>query len=172
MLMYLGMRSEAFAFPCLVLCLIGKRKCWAEHSICELGSAWLDLAEGCVEFCLMERMGRRVLKNSSIKVFDIHFQGLTVKKCYPGGKWLLSRTKYTMWRWWKEDFQRSRQLSLPSTFLLALSSWQLWHFVAPISFSKSPQMFQEEIPGLQYRHFVSYSHLCSWHSHSHFLGFL
>lgn len=33
-------------------------------------------------------------------------------------------------------------------------------------------MFQEEIPALRYRHFVFYSHLCSWHSHSHFLEFL
>lgn len=73
MFMYLGMRFEVFVFFCLVLCLIGKRKCWVEYSICELGFVWLDFVEGCVEFCLMERMGRRVLKNSLIKVFDIYF---------------------------------------------------------------------------------------------------
>lgn len=56
------------------LCLTVTEEVGAENDTCGLAWAWLDPAEGCEELGWVGSMGRRVLKNSLIRVFDIHFQ--------------------------------------------------------------------------------------------------
>lgn len=78
----------------------------AENDTCGVAWAWIDPAEGHVEMGWVGSMGRRVLKNSLIRVFDIHFQWLIVKSATLGKRQLLNRMDHTAQRPWMEDFEK------------------------------------------------------------------